>query len=59
VEFIAKHVLAFRGSTEKFYQNSNDNFLGLIEILAEFDSIVKEYIRRITNDNVHCLGHKI
>jgi hypothetical protein len=44
VEFIAKHVLAVRGSTEKFYQNSNDNFLGLIEILAEFDSIVKEYI---------------
>jgi hypothetical protein len=61
VKFLAKHSLAFRGSNERLYQNSNGNFLGLIEMLAEFDPIVQEHVRRITNDNLHLhfLGHKI
>ncbi|XP_058733893.1 uncharacterized protein LOC131605566 [Vicia villosa] len=61
VKFLAKHNLAFRGSNERLYQNSNGNFLGLIEMLAEFDPIVQEHVRRITDDNVHVhfLGHKI
>jgi hypothetical protein len=61
VKFLAKHSLAFRGSNERLYQNSNGNFLGLIEMLAEFDPIVQEHVRRITNDSLHLhfLGHKI
>ncbi|XP_050919630.1 uncharacterized protein LOC127137189 [Lathyrus oleraceus] len=42
---IKEHELAFRGSKEKFYEDSNDNFLGLIEMLAEFDSIIQEHTK--------------
>jgi hypothetical protein len=34
------------------YQNSNEYFLGLIEMLAEFDQIVQEHVRHITYNNI-------
>ncbi|GJW11566.1 zinc finger MYM-type protein 1-like protein [Tanacetum coccineum] len=61
VKFLAKHNLAFRGTNEKLYKKSNGNFLGLIEMLQEFDPVIKEHVRRITTDDmhVHYLGHII
>ncbi|GKA33018.1 zinc finger MYM-type protein 1-like protein [Tanacetum coccineum] len=61
VKFLAKHNLAFRGTNEKLYKKSNGNFLGLIEMLQEFDPVIKEHVRRITRDDmhVHYLGHTI
>ncbi|XP_021991189.1 putative uncharacterized protein DDB_G0274435 [Helianthus annuus] len=63
VKFLAKHNLAFRGKKEKLYEkcNGSENFLGIIEMLEEFDPVIKEHVRRITSGNhhVHYLGHNI
>ena len=53
VKFLAEHNIAFRGSNSKLYQDSNGNFLGLVQMLAEFDPVIKDHVDRITNDQIH------
>ncbi|KAF5759276.1 putative transcription factor and/or regulators TTF-type(Zn) family [Helianthus annuus] len=61
VKFLAKYGLAFRGSNKKLYKKGNGNFLGLVEMLEEFDPIMKEHVRRVLNEECHVqfLSHNI
>ncbi|XP_052622865.1 uncharacterized protein LOC128128093 [Lactuca sativa] len=61
VKCLAKNNLAFRGTNEKFYENSNGNFLSVIESIAEWDPVMKEHFRMIQDKETHnhYLSHKI
>ncbi|KAL5137599.1 hypothetical protein HKD37_10G027944 [Glycine soja] len=53
IKYISKNNLAFHGTNEKIYQKGNGNFLSLIELLAKFDPVMQEHVKRIKNGNLH------
>jgi len=57
---LQKNNLKFCGTGENFYKESNKIFLSIIEMVAQFDTIMQEYISRIKDNKIHnhYLGHR-
>jgi len=51
VRFLSSRGLAFRGSNEQFFNSRNGNFLGTLELLAEYDDFLKVHIAQYGNKN--------
>ena len=49
VKFLCKRGLPLRGRNEVFGSPQNGNFLGLLELLAQFDDFLADHIRRFGN----------
>ena len=46
VKFLAERGLPFRGTDEKFGSQTNGNYLGIMELIAKFNSFLCEHIKR-------------
>lgn len=47
LQSLAVRNLALRGSTEKLFTPSNGNFLKEVELMAQFDPVMKEHLNRV------------
>ncbi|CAO2830660.1 unnamed protein product [Amaranthus hypochondriacus] len=53
VKYLGQNNLAFRGSKERLFEKGNGNFLGLVQMLYEFDPVMIEHVERINNGKIH------
>ncbi|CAG4963065.1 unnamed protein product [Parnassius apollo] len=49
IKFLASRGLAFRGENERFGSSQNGNYLGILELLSEYDPFLKEHINTYGN----------
>ncbi|CAN6541615.1 unnamed protein product [Malus baccata var. baccata] len=61
VKYLAKHTLAFRGNNDTLYQGSNGNFMGLVQMMDEYDPLIKNHFQRFQNNEIryYYLSHTI
>ncbi|XP_050548537.1 uncharacterized protein LOC126910199 [Daktulosphaira vitifoliae] len=53
IEFLAEHNDSFRGTSSKLYTANNGKFLGLLQMIAKFDLIVADHLKRVYNNDIH------
>lgn len=53
VQFLAQRNIAFRGTSDKLDDQNNGNFLGIVQLFAQFDPVLCEHIRRIRSNEIH------
>ena len=46
-QFLGERDLAFRGSLQRINDSNNGNFLGLIELLSQWNPILKEHVLKV------------
>ncbi|XP_078024518.1 zinc finger MYM-type protein 1-like [Epinephelus lanceolatus] len=46
VKHLAERNLAFRGHSDRLFEPGNGNFLGQVQLMAQFDPIMREHLRR-------------
>jgi hypothetical protein len=60
IQLLGQQNLAFRGSSDQFYKQNNGNLLKIIELMALYDPIMSEHVRRTMNtkNKTHYLGKR-
>jgi hypothetical protein len=53
IQFLAENNDSFRGKNSKLYTKNNGKLLGLIQIIAKFDPIMAEHLRKISSNEIH------
>jgi hypothetical protein len=61
IQFLGQQCLAFMGSSDILHKDNKGNYLKLVELFANFDSVMTEHLRKICdkNSHVHYLGEDI
>jgi hypothetical protein len=59
--YLAENNMAFRGQSNKLYTHSNGKYLGLVQLLAQFDPVLQEHISRVLKGDLadHYCGKNI
>lgn len=49
IQFLGSRAMPFQGSNQKIGSNQNGNYLGLIELLAKYDPLLKNHLEQYGN----------
>ena len=53
IQSLAERNLALRGSVDTLHQANNGNFLKEVELIAKFDPVLRDHVRRIDSGGEH------